>query len=379
MLVSDFSFDQKNIKQDGIITTMQNDNDFIEDNNKGKDYNDIKDIIDRWNYLHSSNYISRTSLECLYTPTVKFYGQTIDAYKCVTLFADILKKYDSFSQKIKGDISYTEISENVVRCDFIKEVETNGKYNEYESYLVLERSSSGWAISEESDKITDANLLKSNKKSTNVIKDGNELNIIEGSLGNFKVYVEWPIKLNGIGDVRYVQKAIIKNSFFEKYLIPDINECISLYLKESLDSESLGESETSGEISLKFVGCNGKICSFLYYLYHDSGSGTGAGVISSTRILIYSEFLKRCLTINDLFNDKRKALEIVNNHISLDEYISKADSLPDNFYFSDNNIVLVFPQYSIGYGYQGDVSISVSIDELKYILSDKLKYALNGN
>lgn len=193
------------------------------------------------------------------------------------------------------------------------------------------------------------------------------------------MYVEWPIKLNGIGDVRYVQKAIIKNSFFEKYLIPDINECISLYLKESLDSESLGESETSGEISLKFVGCNGKICSFLYYLYHDSGSGTGAGVISSTRILIYSEFLKRCLTINDLFNDKRKALEIVNNHISLDEYISKADSLPDNFYFSDNNIVLVFPQYSIGYGYQGDVSISVSIDELKYILSDKLKYALNGN
>jgi hypothetical protein len=380
MLVSDFSFDQKNIKQDEIITTMQDDNDIIEDNNKGKDYNDIKDIIDRWNYLHSSdNYISRTSLECLYTPTVKFYGQTIDAYKCVTLFADILKKYDSFSQKIKGDISYTELSENVVRCDFIKEVETNGKYNEYESYLVFERSSSGWAISEESDKITDANLLKSNKKSTNVIKDGNELNIIEDSLGNFKVYVEWPIKLNGIGDVRYVQKAIIKNSYFEKFLISDINECISLYLKESLDSESLGESETSGNISLKFVGCNGEICSFLYYIYHDLGSGTGAGVISTTRLLIYSEFLKRCLTINDLFSDEIKALEIVNSHISLDEYHSKADFLPDNFYFYDNNIVFVFPKYSIGYGYQGDVSISVSIDEFRPILSDKLKFALNGN
>lgn len=384
MLVSDFSFAQTDVQQDEIITTTQGNNDRIIENNNGiieKDYNDIKELIERWNYLHSSeNYVSRTSLECLYAPTVKFYGQTLDAYKCVTLFANILKKYDSFSQKIKGDITYTEISENVVRCDFIKEVETNGEYNEYESYLVFDnRKDIGWAICEESDKITDTNLQKLNKKSTNVIKDGNELNIIEDSLGNFKVYVEWPIKLNGIGDVGYVQKAIIKNSYFEKYLISDIKECISLYLKESLDGKSLGVSEPSGEISLKFVGCNGKICSFLYYIYHDLGSGTGMGVISSTRLLIYSEFLKRCLTINDLFSDEIKALDIVNSHISLDEYNSKADFLPDNFYFYDNNIVFVFPKYSIGYGYQGDVSISVSIDEFRPILSDKLKFALNGN
>lgn len=384
MLVSDFSFAQTDVQQDEIITTTQGNNDRIIENNNGiieKDYNDIKELIERWNYLHSSeNYVSRTSLECLYAPTVKFYGQTLDAYKCVTLFANILKKYDSFSQKIKGDITYTEISENVVRCDFIKEVETNGEYNEYESYLVFDnRKDIGWAICEESDKITDTNLQKLNKKSTNVIKDGNELNIIEDSLGNFKVYVEWPIKLNGIGDVGYVQKAIIKNSYFEKYLISDIKKCISLYLKESLDGKSLGVSEPSGEISLKFVGCNGKICSFLYYIYHDLGSGTGMGVISSTRLLIYSEFLKRCLTINDLFSDEIKALDIVNSHISLDEYNSKADFLPDNFYFYDNNIVFVFPKYSIGYGYQGDVSISVSIDEFRPILSDKLKFALNGN
>ena len=146
-----------------------------------------------------------------------------------------------------------------------------------------------------------------------------------------------------------------------------------------MDGKSLGVSEPSGEISLKFVGCNGKICSFLYYIYHDLGSGTGMGVISSTRLLIYSEFLKRCLTINDLFSDEIKALDIVNSHISLDEYNSKADFLPDNFYFYDNNIVFVFPKYSIGYGYQGDVSISVSIDEFRPILSDKLKFALNGN
>lgn len=383
MLVYDFSFDKTNVQQDEAITKMQDDNDIIIESNNDiteKDYHDIKEIIDRWNYLHSSdNYVNRTSLECLYTPIVKFYGQTLDAYKCATLFADILKKYESFSQIINGDISHTKISKNVVRCDFIKEVETDGRYSKYESYLVFERGDSGWAISEENEKIIDDNLQKMGKKSTNVTKDGNEFNIIEEGLGTFKVYIEWPIKLNSIEDIQYVQEAIINNSFFDKYSIFDINECISLYLKESLDSESLGKSETSGEISIKFVGCNGKICSFLYYLYHDSGSGTGASVISSTRILIYSKFLKRCLTINDLFNDERKALEIVNNHISLDKYIDKADFLPDNFYFSNNNIVFVFPKYSIGSGAQGEVSISVSMNELKSIFSDKLKYALNGN
>ncbi len=381
MLVSNFSFEQTDVQQNKIITKTEGDNDIIIDNNSIKtDYNDIKEIIDRWNHLHcSDNYIERTSLECLYAPIVKFYGQTLDAYKCVNLFADMLKEHEFYSQKIKSDISYTKISENIVRCDFIKEIEIDGEYNKYESYLVFERSNTGWVINEENDKKIDVNLQKVKKKSTNIIKNGNELNIIEESHGNFKVHVEWPIKLNGIEDIKYVQKAIINNSFFEKYFISDINKCISLYLKESLDGESLGESETSGEISLRFVGCNGKICSFLYYIYHDSGSGTGAGVISSTRLLIYSEFLKRCLTINDLFNDEIKALDIINSHISLNEYMCKADFLPDNFYFSDNNIVFVFPKYSIGYGYQGDVSISVSIDEFRSILSDKLKFSLNGN
>lgn len=129
------------------------------------EYAGIKEVIDGWNYLHNSeNFISRTSLECLYSSQVRFYGQLLSAYDCVTLFANILKKYDSFSQKIKGDIYFTRLTNDLVRCDFIKVVETNGKCKEYEAYLVFKLNKGCWSIIEESDKLTDMNLEKMKKK-----------------------------------------------------------------------------------------------------------------------------------------------------------------------------------------------------------------------
>lgn len=101
--------------------------------------------------------------------------------------------------------------------------------------------------------------------------------------------------------------------------------------------------------------------------------------MNSTRILIYSEFLKRRFTVNNLFNDETKTLNMINNHIPLDKYMNKTDFLPENFYFSKNNIVFVFPRYSISSDDQDEVSIAVSMNEFKSIFSDKLKCALNGN
>lgn len=165
MLNPNISINKENIQQNEDVNNSitESEEKCTNQNNESadNDYKMIMDNIEKWNYLHNSeNYISRASLECLYAPTVKFYGQTLDAYKCVTLFAKTLKKYDSFSQKIKGNISFTKLSDDLIRCNFVKEVETNGNHKDYEAYLVFKKESSWWYIVEESDKTTDFNLKK---------------------------------------------------------------------------------------------------------------------------------------------------------------------------------------------------------------------------
>ena len=86
--------------------------------------------------------------------------------------------------------------------------------------------------------------------------------------------------------------------------------------------------------------------------------------------------MNRSLVINDLFNDYSQTLSLVNEHISLDEYASKAKELPKNFIISSSGITFIFPKYSIGYGYQGEVEISLTYEELNNVLSDSFKNAL---
>lgn len=137
-----------------------------------EDYKEIMAIIENWNYVHNtSNYASSAALEQLYTSIVKFYGQVLTAKECIDLFYKTLKKYDSFSQKIKGDVSFTKLSDGSVRCDFVKEIETNGICKDYEAYLVFKKEDNLWYISEESDKITDAYFEKRKAKNSTYLDE----------------------------------------------------------------------------------------------------------------------------------------------------------------------------------------------------------------
>src|SRR5699024_2446181 len=82
------------------------------------------------------------------------------------------------------------------------------------------------------------------------------------------------------------------------------------------------------------------------------------------------------LNINNIIADYAKTLIIVNKHISLDEYAHKAEELPDNFILSASGITFIFPKYSIGYGYQGEVEIALTYDELNDILSETFKRSI---
>lgn len=98
-----------------------------------------------------------------------FYGQKLSSNECINRKVDLIKKYNSFSQKIKGDIMFNQLSDNTIRCDFTKSVETNGLYKDYEAYLVYEKKNNEWLIIKESDKITDTYFEKQNNKKKNEV------------------------------------------------------------------------------------------------------------------------------------------------------------------------------------------------------------------
>lgn len=125
--------------------------------NANDDYQSkLKDLIIYWNELHTNQLISSTSLECLYAPEVLFYGQTLSSKDCVARIIQTMRKYDDFSQALIGDIEYTIMDNNFIRCDFTKKVQTDGRYTNYPAYLIFGKEGNGWSIVTESDLQTDA-------------------------------------------------------------------------------------------------------------------------------------------------------------------------------------------------------------------------------
>lgn len=107
---------------------------------------ELREKIDQWNNLHSLSIINSSYSESLYDKEVDFYGQKLSSNECINRKVDLIKKYNSFSQKIKGDIMFNQLSDNTIRCDFTKSVETNGLYKDYEAYLVYEKKNNEWLI-----------------------------------------------------------------------------------------------------------------------------------------------------------------------------------------------------------------------------------------
>lgn len=126
---------------------------------------DLRSCVEAWNYIHTPYLGNCANYTDLYGESVSFYGRTFTSKQCVEHFLSLINKYDSYSQKIVSEINYTSIDDNTTRCDFTKGVEFNGKYKEYEAYLVLHRRNeySPWKIIVESDKTTDYNLNKTNR------------------------------------------------------------------------------------------------------------------------------------------------------------------------------------------------------------------------
>ncbi len=197
---------------------------------------------------------------------------------------------------------------------------------------------------------------------------------IKESRGDFKVDIEYPISLKGLDDVSELQLALNDIAFSNNN--KDIHACVEKYFKDGEEALALGGVPVSGEISIRYKLRLNNLFLFEVYTFADNGGGTGASIVNRTEYVYFNAVTNRPLRISDMITDYSAALSIVNGHISLDEYNSKAERLPDNFELSATGITFIFPKYSIGYGYQGDVSIAVTYNELDGVLSETFKKAI---
>ena len=205
-------------------------------------------------------------------------------------------------------------------------------------------------------------------------EQSNKFEYINEKRGNYSVNIEWPLSLIGLSDISWVQLAIIRNAFDSNNV--DIHSCVESYFKKSSEAESLGMSEPSGELEIKFENRINNLYVYNVFRHADLGGGTGASSIYETEHIYLDAVSKSEIKSDEFFTDPVRTLTLVNKHISLNEYHSKADKLPDDCRISDTGVTFIFPKYGIGYGYQSNVEISLTYGELESVMSEKLKKAL---
>lgn len=126
----------------------------------------VKKIVNDWNEAHNNKDIGL--LSNLYDNSVKYYGRNREKNDCVDNKLSEFKKHKDYYQLIDGEIKCDKNNDSTYKCSFIKKVTINHKTKDYPSYLILNKVADSWKITEESDIITDRNLSKDEKNSSDV-------------------------------------------------------------------------------------------------------------------------------------------------------------------------------------------------------------------
>jgi hypothetical protein len=117
---------------------------------------EVYDAVYAWNDAH--NTVDLTTLNTLYADRVSFYGTTISKDKAVSTKKQLLTgKYVGYSQSVSG-LSMSTLSDGIVRVDFAKITQYQGRNESFNAYLELSKSHGTWKITKESDETTDKNL-----------------------------------------------------------------------------------------------------------------------------------------------------------------------------------------------------------------------------
>ena len=136
----------------------------IKENYSKKTISELATIVHLWNDKHIQNPKIIRDLKTLYADEVLFYGNYLTAQACVDKIISIVENIDDYSQILIGDIEYTKQSDGSFRCDFTKQVHSNGTSKNYPAYIVLDKRHDQWVIICESDLQTDTYFERLKRK-----------------------------------------------------------------------------------------------------------------------------------------------------------------------------------------------------------------------
>lgn len=131
----------------------------------------VKQIVYDWNNAHITKNVGE--FDRLFDNEILYYGEEFNKNSCIESKLAFFKKNPDFYQQIYGDVDIAYLSNDIVKCSFVKRVTINQKSNDYPSYLTLKKTGEDWKIITESDLITDMNLAKRKvkKKVSSNLKD----------------------------------------------------------------------------------------------------------------------------------------------------------------------------------------------------------------
>ena len=140
-----YSPKQEPHKDDIVELTSEKETSFVE-------------LIKKWDEMHNNKQFDDSS-NCPYAETVYFYGTKMSGTKAAQTKQKAVEKTDY--QQESTNIKITRISDKLVVCDFEKHTHSKGKSKVHPGcYLFFTDDGEGiWKIKEESDAITDKNLL----------------------------------------------------------------------------------------------------------------------------------------------------------------------------------------------------------------------------
>ena len=165
LILSTFSCGKKenSNKSDNKEETVKKEKMEETENTKEKSVEEqIKEMVNIWN--EASSNADFDTLEKILGDKIEYYQSSVTKAYYISDQKKFFEKNPIYGQKIKGDITVTQISNKQVKAEFIKEVTTKKGTKDYPSYLIFANVNGEWKLILESDTVSDANIENRKKR-----------------------------------------------------------------------------------------------------------------------------------------------------------------------------------------------------------------------
>jgi len=115
----------------------------------------VRAIVRKWEKAHNEWDINL--LRSLYSREVLYYGHRLPLEECLSDKSRYFRPNDAFRLKVISTLTITNLPNEIIKCEFAKEVFYQGRKTIYPAYLLLSDQVNNFEIIGESDAVTDQN------------------------------------------------------------------------------------------------------------------------------------------------------------------------------------------------------------------------------